>query len=256
MWRYIRIGILLFILATVAQTAWLARSRIADWKYSVRVAVYPIRGDDSAATAGYVDLLRQETFQPIADFLKQEARRHSVTLASPIDLYLAPQIKSPPPPAPHGGSTLGVMLWSLQIRYWAWRNDNFKGPKPDVRIFVNYYDPGRVSRLAHSTGLQKGLIGVVNAFAHREMDGSNNIVIAHELMHTFGATDKYDFANNRPRFPDGYADPQANPLYPQKQAELMAGRIPISETQAETPKSLQETVIGPATVKEIRWLRP
>ncbi len=255
MWRYIRIGILLFILATVAQTAWLAKSRTTEWKYGVRVAVYPIRGDDSAATAGYVDLLRQETFQPIAEFMSLEARRHGVALDTPVEIYLAPLIASPPPPAPHGAGTLSVMLWSLQMRYWAWSKDKFKGPKPDVRMFVSYYDPVRTHRLAHSTGLQKGLIGVVNAFAHTQMDGSNNVVITHELLHTFGATDKYDFANNRPKFPDGYADAQAHPLHPQKQAELMAGRIPVSESQAEIPKSLRDIVIGVATAREINWVK-
>jgi hypothetical protein len=255
LFRYIRIGVLLFILATVAQTAWLARNRTTEWKYSVRVVVYPIRGDDSAATAGYVDLLQRDTFQPIAEFIKQEARRHGVALDAPVDLYLAPALTSPPPPAPHGGSTPSVMLWSLQMRYWAWRNDNFKGPKPDVRLFVNYFDPARVSRLAHSTGLQKGLIGVVNAFAHRQMDGSNNVVIAHELLHTFGATDKYDLANNRPRYPDGFADPQANPRFPQIRAEIMAGRIPVSETETRIPNSLHDAVIGATTAREINWVK-
>jgi hypothetical protein len=254
-WRYIRIGILLFILASVAHSAWLAKGRTTEWKYSVRVAVYPIRGDDSVATSGYVDSLQQDTFQPIAEFFKQEARRHGVAIDAPIDMYLAPQLASPPPPAPHGGHTLSVMLWSLQTRYWAWRNDNFKGPKPDVRIFVSYFDPVRTSRLAHSTGLQKGLIGVVNAFAHTQMDGSNNVVIAHEMLHTFGATDKYDFANNRPQYPDGYAAPQADPLHPQEQAELMAGRIPVTETKVKMPISLSETVIGAATAREINWVQ-
>ena len=47
------------------------------------------------------------------------------------------------------------------------------------------------------------------------MDGGNDMVIAHELLHTLGATDKYDPVNNAPRFPDGYGDPQQMPLYPQ-----------------------------------------
>ena len=72
----------------------------------------------------------------------------------------------------------------------------------------------------------------------------------------FGATYKYDFANNRPRFPEGYAEPLASPLYPQKQAELVAGRIPLSETEAGIPKSLKDTVIGVATAKEINWVKP
>ena len=71
-----------------------------------------------------------------------------------------------PPPPPFGGNPLQVMLWSLQMRFWAWVHAEFDGPKPHVRMFVLYHDPGSQSqRVSHSLGLQKGLIGVVNAFA-------------------------------------------------------------------------------------------
>lgn len=253
--RYIRIGILLFILATVAQTAWLARGRTTEWKYSVRVAIYPIPGDNSAATAAYVKQLRVETIQPIAAFMKSEAKRHGLVLDEPVDMYLAPPLEASPPPPPVGGNVVDIMLWSLQLRFWAWRKDNFKRPKPDVRIFVNFFDPAQRQRLAHSTGLQKGHIGVVNAFASPEQEGENNVVITHELMHTLGASDKYDPSNNQPRHPGGYADPGANPLLPQTKAEIMGGRIPMSHTEAEMPSSLGKCVIGAATAQEINWVK-
>ena len=101
----------------------------------------------------------------------------------------------------------------------------------------------------HSLGLEKGLIGVVYAFAVPVMDGGNDMVIAHELLHTLGATDKYDPANDAPRFPDGYGDPRQVPLYPQRFAELMAGRRMISATSWEQPASLDEVLIGPATAR-------
>lgn len=255
MGRKIRIGILLFILASVAQTAWLARGRTSDWKYSVRVAIYPIPGDTSAATAEYVRQLRVETLQPIAAFMKSEARRHGLALDAPVDIYLAPPLSVSPPAPPVGGNAASIILWSLHLRYWAWRYDNFKRPRPDVRLFVNFFDPARVNRLPHSTGLQKGHIGVVNAFASAEQEGPNNVVLAHELLHTLGATDKYDFANNQPRHPDGYAEPNADPLLPQRKAEIMAGRIPLSQTEAEIPASLGACVVGTATAREINWLK-
>ncbi len=81
------------------------------------------------------------------------------------------------------------------------------------------------------------------------------LVIAHELLHTLGATDKYEPADDAPRFPDGYGDPRQTPLYPQQRAELMAGRRMISATQWEQPSGLDQAVIGPATALEIRWVR-
>ena len=84
-----------------------------------------------------------------------------------------------------------------------------KRPKPDVRLFVRFLDPGRTSRVPHSKGLHKGQIGIVNAFAHATLEGANKVVITHEFLRTLGASDKYDFATNQPLHPDGYAEPEA-----------------------------------------------
>jgi hypothetical protein len=141
------------------------------------------------------------------------------------------------------------------MRYWAWVNAAFDGPKPHVRVFVLYHDPDRVTRLSHSLGLQKGLIGVVNAFASDAQTPQNDVVIAHEMLHTLGATDKYDPRTNQPAFPDGYADPQRQPRLPQEFAEVMAGRTPVTEDRAEMPDSLDRVLIGGKTAREINWVR-
>ena len=125
-----------------------------------------------------------------------------------------------------GGSALSAISWSLRTRYWAWQPRDPAGPAPDIRLFVLYHDPAMSPSLPHSVGLQKGLFAIVNAFADRRMEGSNDTVIAHEVLHTLGATDKYDLATNQPRTPDGFAQPDRQPLYPQISAELMGGRIP------------------------------
>lgn len=105
--------------------------------------------------------------------------------------------------------------------------------------------------LENSVGLQKGMIGIVNAYASRRQRGFNNVIIAHEFLHTLGATDKYDGLNGQPVFPDGIADPDRKPLYPQKIAEIMGGRIALSEFDAVIPSSLKYTTIGPLTASEI-----
>ena len=85
------------------------------------------------------------------------------------------------------------------------------------------------------------------------MARQNNDVIAHEFLHTLGATDKYEAATNQPLFSDGYADPDLSPLLPQHFAEIMAGRTPLSKSEAETPPSLDDALIGGKTVQEINW---
>ena len=245
-------------MVSVAHTAWVARGRTTEWKYSVRVAVYPIAADGSplgTVSTDYIKQLKVETFMPIADFMKREAAGFALPLPTPIDMYLAHTVDTLPPSPPFGGSTLDVIVWSLKFRYWAWKVDNFKRQKPDVRLFVLYHDPARNNRLPHSTGLQKGLIGIVNAYAQTQYEGSNNVVIAHEMLHTLGATDKYDLATTLPLFPAGYAEPQLKPTHPQSKAEIMAGRIPVSESQAEIPQGLAQCVVGTTTAREINWLK-
>jgi hypothetical protein len=87
------------------------------------------------------------------------------------------------------------------------------------------------------------------------MAGSNNVVIAHELLHTVGATDKYDLASGEPLNPAGLADPDREPLYPQERAEIMAGRRALSAQESEMPHSLAGVVVGADTAREIRWSR-
>ena len=97
------------------------------------------------------------------------------------------------------------------------------------------------------------MIGRVNVFASRDMARQNNVVITHEFLHTLGATDKYDPATDQPTYPDGYANPDQLPVVPQRFAEIMAGRTPVSKTEAAIPESLDDVVIGSLTAREINW---
>ena len=99
-------------------------------------------------------------------------------------------------------------------------------------------------------------MAVVHAFAAETMSGSNALVIAHEFLHTVGASDKYDLQSGVPLYPLGYADPAQQPLYPQADTEVMAARRPLSATEWEMPRNLTHVVVGPATALEIRWTHP
>ena len=251
--RALRIFLLLLVLATVAEEAWLARARTTSWQNTVFVALYPANGDGSAAAAAHIRALQPEHFKAIERFVADEARRHSVTVLRPVEILLAPPLTSLPPQAPPQASALEAVVWSLKLRWWASRNDDVAGPRPGVRIFLAYFDPATHTTLPHSVGLQRGQIGIANLFASDEMTPQNNVVIAHELLHTLGATDKYEPGSNQPRFPEGYAEPGRQPRLPQEYAEIMAGRTPLSEAKSVIPDSLEHTRVGPATAAEIRW---
>ena len=109
--------------------------------------------------------------------------------------------------------------------------------------------------MKHSTALENGRIGSVNLFASAKQAAQNKIVLVHELLHAFGATDKYNLANGQPLYPMGYADPQQQPLFPQAKAELMAGHIPLSASQSKMPDSLAQTMINPITALELGWTK-
>ncbi|MDA0707187.1 MAG: hypothetical protein O2805_11370 [Proteobacteria bacterium] len=106
--------------------------------------------------------------------------------------------------------------------------------------------------LENSVGLQKGMVGIVNTYADRRQRGSNNVIIAHEFLHTLGATDKYEPGSGQLSVPHGLADPDRKPLYPQVYAEIMGGRIALAADDAVIPKSLKYAIIGPLTASEIR----
>ncbi len=255
MFRLFRKGLLFYILILVAGGAWLTKVRSTDWDDSLWVTIYPINGDGSPVSAKYIQGISPDTFQPVADHLAKQAEHYGLALRQPFDIRVGPEIREHPPETPFGGNVLQVMWWSLKLRYWA---DRIEGDNldyaPDIQIFVQYYDPETHQRLAHSLGLEKGLIGVVNAFAGKRLTSDNNVVIAHELLHTLGATDKYDPRTNMPIHPRGYAEPYKDPLFPQEKAELMAGRIPLSNTNAKRPAHLKHTVVGRQTATEINWL--
>jgi len=253
MWRRLRIAILLLILLFVALNTYFDRVYSTDWNIPLRIAAFPIDADGSEATARYIRQLPPDAFQRIETFFEREAKEYGLQMERPIRVTLAPPLPQRPPTLDPRAGRLSVLLWSLKMRYWAWRVDAPPGPAPDIKLFVLYHDPAISPALPHSLGLQKGLIGVVHVFADAGMKGSNDTVIAHELLHALGATDKYDLASNQPLHPDGFAEPNREPLYPQSWAELMAGRMPISSTEAQTPESLQHVLIGPKTASEIGW---
>jgi hypothetical protein len=251
--KTLRVAILLLILLMVSVTTWQDRYRSTRWREPLYVAIYPIAADSSPVTAYYVDNINTERFNTIEQFFAREAQNYRLKLDQPVRIRLRTQLHDIPPQRAPDAGVFATVVWSLKLRYWAWRASGHVGEPEDIRVFVLYHDPALTPTVPHSLGLAKGLIGVVYAFATPMMNGENNVVIAHEMLHTLGATDKYEPGSDAPRFPDGYGDPRQEPLYPQQTAELMAGRRMVSATKWVQASGLQETVIGPATAAEIRW---
>lgn len=255
-YRNIRVLILLSVLAIAAIYTQDQHLNTTSWFKPIDVVIFPINGDGNNKTADYIQQLSIKDFQDIDNFFRRGAERYHLVTDRPVRTQLGPSIDNLPPSPPQDrNSIFAVIFWSLKLRYWAYQHtpDNLTN-NDRIRLYVIYHQSKDGQALAHSLGLQKGLIGIIHAFADRKQNSQNAVVMAHEILHTVGASDKYAH-NNHPIYPDGYAKPEQKPLYPQRYAEIMAGRIPLSDTQTKIPAHLKFTLVGEKTAKEINWIK-
>jgi hypothetical protein len=252
----LRLALLVGVLLFVAVGAWLDRRRSTDWDAPLRVTVYPLPAVSDGDVRDYVASLDAEVFGEAESFLAEQAQEYGVALEEPLRVRVSHAAPGLPPALPAEPGLLRVMLWSLRMRYWAWRvaaNDPL--PPPDVQVFALYHPAQGRHALSDSVGLSKGLMAVAQVFAGRDAESGNQVVLVHELLHTLGATDKYDRESGRPNVPDGLGDPLQEPRFPQRRGEIMAGRIAVAPTRAVIPEGLEQMTVGAATAREIGWTR-
>lgn len=252
MWKKIRILILLSVLLVVAVNAW--RDQNQNWDRPVLVLLHPVNADGQTTTEQYIRQLNIENFKDSQNFL---AKTSAAYRGKKVDFIyqLGRELPQIPPKVPENATALQAIVWSLKFRYYAWKQHQSSDGRPTVTLYLNYYDPQQTSALKHSTALEKGKIGSVNLFASTAQAAQNEVVVTHELLHTFGATDKYDLATGQPIYPLGYTQPEQQPLYPQRQAEIMGGYIALSATQNKMPDSLTQVGLNKATAIEVGWLK-
>jgi hypothetical protein len=256
MWRTLRIGVLLLVLLILAGQTWLDRYSTTRWQRTIIVGAFPVSADASPVTASYLQQLDQRKIDEVDSFLSAEARRYGVGIDEPVELKLYPTLTSPPPALDSGVNVFTRILWSLKLRYYRHHAlAAISRSRPKIALFLVYHDPTLTQSVPHSAGLQRGLTAVVHVFASRSQEAQNRIVITHELLHTFGATDKYDLVTGLPQYPQGFAEPQLAARYPQPLAEIMAARLPLSATEARLPDGLEDERVGPQTAGEIGWVR-
>jgi hypothetical protein len=257
MFKLIRITGLLLILFAVAVYTKNQKLHSRNWARPLQVIVYPMNGDDNNPLVDrYIRQLDDSVFSDIDVFFQRESKKYQLVTEYPTVTHLGHVLTEHPPAEPTLNSgMLSIVWWGLKFRYWAFTHTpDSKNKAQQVLVFLYYHQdtPNRV--LQHSLGLNKGLLTVVHAFASTEQAAQNNIIIAHEILHTVGATDKYN-AQGEPIFPIGYAEPNKQPLYPQSQAEIMSAHIPLSNTESRMAENLSQCLVGQQTAVEINWLK-
>lgn len=253
--KLLRIVVLLLILVAVAANHFLGKARLSEWDHTIWVTIYPIPADGKPDTRRYVERLDIAAFDEIGDFFSREARRYGLDLPKAAHFQLAPVPSHPPPALPAGDNVAMVAWWSLRMRWYAWRRGREDGLlNADIQVFMLYRTAEGNPGLDRSVGVQKGRYTVVNAYASPRKASRNRLVLAHEMLHVLGATDKYAPGSGQPIAPDGLANPRANPLYPQSHAEIMAGAIALTPDDARMPAGLARSVVGRKTAGEIGWV--
>jgi hypothetical protein len=252
----VRVTVLLVALFGVALYAWNdvhSRSARRDWARPLEVAVVVLAepGVDEAA----IDAFRAR-LPALEDRLYFEKQRYQRGSWKPFAFTMFGPL--PPNGAAPKLDEDGLLALAGHA-YATWRYFGEVDERAHLtakafasRIYVTVRAPHDANRtFAEGESEQDGRIGSVDV----ELDASSVdyalFVMAHELMHTVGATDKYD-AKGRPKFPEGLADPDAGNY--QVDVEIMAQTRPVTIDMFVPPDSLADFAVGPATAREIGWM--
>jgi len=122
-----------------------------------------------------------------------------------------------------------------------------------VKVYV-IYGGTEFDMASHSRGSRKGRVAMVFVSIDETNPAYALTTMAHEMGHALGATDTYDPVTSRATHPQGFVEPFANPLYPQRFAELMAVDVPLSPTLEKEVRTLSEVRVGYQAAAEMGWI--
>lgn len=190
-------------------------------------------------------------------FFSREWERHHGSEFDPVRFTLAGAIgvENPPPLEPQSESLWHRAGHAFELaRFFrdVHRRGDMRVGGYDARLYVVAQPAGAFAQVVEGAGAEGGDVGIVVADLNSSSLDLTLLAIGHELLHCLGASDKYD-ARGRTRVPQGLADPDAEPLYPQAHAEIMVGELPLSPAHGRLPETLDEVRIGPVTALEIGW---
>jgi hypothetical protein len=255
-WYSIRLALLASVLAIViayAITDVASRRARKAWDHTLAIAVVVIRNgavDDAA-----IEALRERA-PALEDRLTSELHRYKPNAPKPFKLtVLGPAIGAPSAPEAPGDGLLNLAAHAWDLHRWTSDVDsrvNLAARAYDSRVYVTVQPPTSKKHMIEGTSEQGGRVGVVTV----DLDGSTVdfawSVIAHELFHTLDATDHYD-SGGKAKIPEGLAEPDLSPRFPQRFVEIMTRGKPVSPSEEEVLDTLDELGVGPVTAREIGW---
>jgi hypothetical protein len=236
--KLMRVVFLLSMLFVIVAGAWMTERRLAPgsgrsgspFTQSLRTRMRALRRFAQSPSTR-IPSRDQRVFQRGFETLR-------FPLTPALRFQVAPVSAETPPPIPEQFNTCGVAWWSLKMRWWAWMRELFDDQvAPDIQMFVLYHRPERQQRVGISVGMRKGRYGIVKAYARESLHTSGNlVVVAHELLHVLGATDKYVLSTGEPIYPHGFANPDSARCSRSRTPEIMGGRIPLNAFSSIMPR--------------------
>jgi hypothetical protein len=233
-----------------------SRRTRTEWQrpVSVAVALVELGPVDRSALAAL-----NARFAVLESRLAEEYHRYGGQLARPVVFTLfGPTASDRPPPHDPEGDLPSLARHAYELWRWTRAVDartDLPARSFDSRIYL-------VLRAPRNTGLEwvegSSELGGRVGLAKIELDSSAVdlalFVVSHELLHTLGASDKYD-ATGRALIPDGLAEPERIPRYPQRYAEVMARNLVEGPGAERPPDTLSELRVGIATAREVGWAK-
>jgi len=199
------------------------------------------------------------SFYDIAPFYNQEYTRYTGSTGPLIELSVRgpwEEEVNPPSLGERDASWWELLLVSWQYPRYFHSLARSHGLDPDTygaRLYVVWTDSeGDVA--ADSRGSQKGRVGITWLSVDESNLAYSVVTVAHELGHILGAADTYNEGNYLSRWPEGYVEPFAVPLWPQRWAEVMAVDKPASPTSERETQSLFEQRIGYDSAARMGWI--
>ncbi len=202
-----------------------------------------------------------DTLMDLGPWFNAEHKRYTGTPSAYIDVQ-----RRGPFPVEIQAPTLSVKgdSW-YQAMFRAWRYPRYFQRKAEdlgvpiedygVKVYV-IYGSGDRDLASHSRGSKKGRVAVVFVSVEEKNPAYALTTMAHEIGHALGALDTYDPETSLADHPTGFVEPFADPLYPQRYAELMAVDIPIGPKEEFEASKLDQLRIGYQTASDMGWIGP
>lgn len=256
---FFRLRVSLLLCALVLVLAWGARDwsdrrARTSWQRPLRIALVLVEREPVPERT--LALLNTRSFE-LERRLAQEYARHTGRDFTPFELVVRGPVRvTEEPPSAQSDSTVDLLRRGFELWRWTSAVDSEARVELgyDSRIYL-VLKPAAGGGLAFVEGESeyRGRVGIAQADIAQDTLDFSLFVAAHELLHTLGASDKYDGAG-RAIFPQGFAEPKKVPLFPQPAAEVMARNRPFAPGSERPPETLSELVVGETTAREIGWL--